>query len=225
MPVRTDLPSLKRCWHCKTVKAISDFGSNKANPKGINKVCRPCAVKLALKWSKTPKGRAYHNESARRRRTLPEVKEYQRQFYKKWRIENAESKRAYDKQYHIAHREEMKEYRMANREHVKNVQRRHALRKFYGMTPETYQEMLVAQRGRCAICLREENSRHMGVDHDHASGRVRGLLCAGCNLKLGWYEKYRGAVTQYLSVPPAVAFGFPAVAEALKDARTPSPEA
>lgn len=46
--------------------------------------------------------------------------------------------------------------------------------------------MLAAQQGRCAICGREPRSgKHLHVDHDHDTGRVRGLLCFSCNAAIG----------------------------------------
>jgi len=65
--------------------------------------------------------------------------------------------------------------------------RRHMkLRGKYGIGISDYSRMLVAQDGRCAICHGEPNGHgDLHVDHDHATGRVRGLLCANCNLGLG----------------------------------------
>ena len=63
--------------------------------------------------------------------------------------------------------------------------RRYHLRKF-GLTPDDYDCMLEAQGGGCAICgrpPRDDISLH--VDHDHKTGRVRGLLCFRCNNSLG----------------------------------------
>ena len=48
-------------------------------------------------------------------------------------------------------------------------------------TWEHYQTMLAAQGGRCAICRRLPNGRRLEADHDHVTGKVRGLLCNGCN--------------------------------------------
>lgn len=61
--------------------------------------------------------------------------------------------------------------------------------KKYGITVEDYVRMLVEQNGRCAICLSEypgPNAFH--VDHDHATGKVRGLLCTRCNPGLGYFR-------------------------------------
>jgi len=55
------------------------------------------------------------------------------------------------------------------------------------VTPEQYAALLARQEGRCAICQTDQpggkGSWH--VDHDHATGGVRGLLCSQCNLMLG----------------------------------------
>ena len=64
---------------------------------------------------------------------------------------------------------------------------RHLVRK-YGVTLADYRAMLAAQGGKCAICLAPEAAQFKGVfhvDHCHATGAVRGLLCRGCNHMLG----------------------------------------
>ena len=64
--------------------------------------------------------------------------------------------------------------------------RRADLKKNYGITPEDYDEMLEAQSGVCAICEQNCGSgRRLAVDHNHATGAVRGLLCTKCNTSLG----------------------------------------
>lgn len=57
-----------------------------------------------------------------------------------------------------------------------------------GVTEEDYQRMLDEQGARCAICRATEPWTRSGtwpVDHDHATGRVRGLLCHACNQAIG----------------------------------------
>ena len=56
----------------------------------------------------------------------------------------------------------------------------------YGITYEEYLAMLAAQGGACAICKGGNGKRAMNVDHDHATGTVRGLLCDRCNPMLGY---------------------------------------
>ena len=53
--------------------------------------------------------------------------------------------------------------------------------KHLGVTTEVYERMLASQGGGCAICGNEPKTRRLHVDHDHATGRVRGLLCHRCN--------------------------------------------
>jgi Recombination endonuclease VII len=66
----------------------------------------------------------------------------------------------------------------------------------YGLTPKTYAVMLQAQQGVCLLCRQPEIRRQHGeliglaIDHDHTTGKVRGLLCARCNQLLGSLEKH-----------------------------------
>jgi hypothetical protein len=59
------------------------------------------------------------------------------------------------------------------------------LRTKFKITLENYLEMLKNQGGACAICDRKVDDRRMAVDHDHKTGKIRGLLCIGCNFILG----------------------------------------
>ncbi len=74
----------------------------------------------------------------------------------------------------------------------------------YGLTPERYRRLYLAQKGRCWICRtakgihpddpKAAGSKRLGVDHDHLTGEVRGLLCTGslsadtCNRLIGRYN-------------------------------------
>lgn len=54
-------------------------------------------------------------------------------------------------------------------------------RQRYGLEPEEYESMLRRQRGMCALCQEPPPPHGFYVDHCHATGRNRGLLCARCN--------------------------------------------
>lgn len=80
------------------------------------------------------------------------------------------------------------------------AQREHELNKLYGLTLEQWLAILKSQGGVCAICKEECKTRKgLCVDHDHDSGRVRGLLCMKCNAGLGMFrdnlDMLRSAVT------------------------------
>lgn len=74
-------------------------------------------------------------------------------------------------------------WRDANRAESRAYYFRHNMRYLHGLTPEGFAAMLIEQSGRCAICAEPTTMPH--VDHDHATGRIRGLLCQGCNLGIG----------------------------------------
>jgi hypothetical protein len=69
------------------------------------------------------------------------------------------------------------------------------LKRTYGITLEHYQQLLEEQDAKCKICDSEgfvmNKDRHkvkLVVDHDHLTGKVRGLLCHNCNRALGLFK-------------------------------------
>ena len=80
--------------------------------------------------------------------------------------------------------------------------RKAALKRKYGISLQEYDELLRSQGGVCAICGGTDGDKRMAVDHDHASGKVRGILCQRCNRALGLFKddkvKLRKAIS-YLS--------------------------
>ncbi len=83
------------------------------------------------------------------------------------------------------------------------------LRKAYGVTPEWFDAKLEEQGGGCAFCgkkLESENNRFRSlcVDHDHKTGKARGILCRRCNATFervdtvpGWIEKAMAYLKHY----------------------------
>lgn len=69
----------------------------------------------------------------------------------------------------------------------------------YGITIEEYDAKLLAQDGKCAICSDPPTAtRKLAVDHDHATGAIRDLLCHVCNNFLGVFETRRAQFEAYL---------------------------
>lgn len=62
------------------------------------------------------------------------------------------------------------------------------LKGLYGITLRQYNDLVRKQGGVCAICQLPPNGERLGVDHDHATGQIRGLLCRHCNKALGSFQ-------------------------------------
>jgi hypothetical protein len=64
------------------------------------------------------------------------------------------------------------------------------LKSNYGITVEQYKEILKLQNDVCAICYKICNTfTRLSVDHNHNTGKVRGLLCSDCNRALGFFKE------------------------------------
>jgi len=55
----------------------------------------------------------------------------------------------------------------------------------YGLTLEEYDSLIESQGGNCAICGRTLGEKWQTIDHDHSTGKVRGIVHRGCNLVIG----------------------------------------
>jgi hypothetical protein len=66
------------------------------------------------------------------------------------------------------------------------------------ITTEHYGAMMAEQNGVCAICKDPPKKNRLHIDHNHLTGRVRGLLCIRCNITLGNLEKYKDQYLAYL---------------------------
>lgn len=98
-----------------------------------------------------------------------------------------------------------------NKEAMVLINRRKALAR-YGVTIEQYEAMYRAQNGACAICHRQNISgRRLAVDHHHATGKIRGLLCSRCNTGIGQFNEapqIMAAAINYLRMSDAASDSF-----------------
>jgi hypothetical protein len=77
-------------------------------------------------------------------------------------------------------------------------QKAYHLKNTYDLTLKQWEEMMESQKGVCAICGTPPRRRDLDVEHDHVTGRIRGLVCLRCNLAIWWFEKYQEKVLKYL---------------------------
>ncbi len=91
------------------------------------------------------------------------------------------------------HSARFRRYKANNKAKVQKQTKRANLKRKYGLTLEAYEEMLIRHSNRCAICatlisdLTLQGS-YICVDHNHVTGKVRGLLCNDCNQGLGRFK-------------------------------------
>lgn len=116
-------------------------------------------------------------------------KETQRKYWEGHKTEVQDARRQYYAANKEKIRESRREYQQANLEKV--AARRRLTN--YGMTEYDWNRMNEAQGEACKICLKHElhgptqASKPLHVDHDHKTGKVRGLLCQRCNRGLGHF--------------------------------------
>ncbi len=106
--------------------------------------------------------------------------------------------KGYSTAYYRANKERLaplaKERQRKNKASVSRNKRNYDIRS-YGISLEEFQLLRAAQLDKCAICKQPETAkanngevRALSIDHDHVTGKVRGLLCHKCNMAIGHFE-------------------------------------
>jgi hypothetical protein len=177
----------RTCSRCGETKPVSDFGKHKGQPNDIRYECKKCSTRASAEWKKRNPEK---NREAQRR----------------WHAAHPEWSKERAKRYYQKHKERLNkghaEYNSRNPVKRMNYYRKHK----FGMPYGTYEAMLAAQDGVCAICgsadPKRRGTQNFCVDHCHTTGKVRGLLCYSCNTALGHLnddpEKIRKLIS-YLS--------------------------
>jgi len=96
------------------------------------------------------------------KRKTPQTREYKRAYYEAHKENYLEYSRRWYEKHKEQHRRTMKRTRCRR----------------YGLSVEQYRQLRQKQMGKCAICQKKTK---LQIDHNHTSGRVRGLLCQHCN--------------------------------------------
>lgn len=71
---------------------------------------------------------------------------------------------------------------------TRNRLRKRDLRLRFNLTIDKYNDMLNSQKKCCAICKKKNMVKNFSVDHNHKTGKIRGLLCRECNSGLGFMK-------------------------------------
>lgn len=133
------------------------------------------------------------HEDFRSRKGVPDGLDYmcrvcRNEYMRKWAKKKWDSdpeyrnkRRDYHREWYASHPEEARR----REERMRSYKRQWK----HGVTVEDYDRMATEQGGGCAICGGQPSrTKYLHVDHDHATGEIRGLLCDACNLGLGKFR-------------------------------------
>lgn len=158
---------MKACIKCFLYKEDAEFYIKDRKTGRLSSECRQC--------------RKLFVDTAYRERNRKQIREYA----KNWASINKDRIREYNKRglpkarerYHSTYKEKDRAFR---------------IKKTYGLTRDDFKKMVDDQNGLCIICknppVNNKKSKFLYVDHCHATGKVRGLLCHKCNNGLGCFN-------------------------------------
>lgn len=168
---------IKNCTKCHTIKDLNEFCKDKRKKDGRSSHCKICHNKITRQYRETEEGRKKHRKANREYKKTERGREKQRKY------RNTEKAR-----------EKQREYQN-NSERTKFKRRERKLKNKFNLTIEDYDQILDGQKGVCAICREPERAitkygfiKRLAVDHNHKTGKIRGLLCTRCNVKIGVLE-------------------------------------
>ena len=116
---------------------------------------------------------------------------------RKYQVANPEKMREYRRKYYVKNKEELllREKQDPELKARKDMAKeKYQYKKRYGANKEDYNRLFEEQEGGCAICGEPETKEQRGkivklaIDHDHKTGKIRGLLCHKHNIALGMFE-------------------------------------
>jgi hypothetical protein len=111
-----------------------------------------------------------------------------RKYYKEHIEQERERSRKYSKEHIEQERERSQRWRKLYPDQARNAVRRAKYKRKYGITTKEAEQLLIAiQTGVCAICGGNRDKRRLHIDHDHNTGKIRGILCGKCNRGLGHF--------------------------------------
>lgn len=176
-----DLVENRYCRRCDQHRPLTDFGPYKDRLQCYCRKCNSAAGSEHYRRKNPDKKRVYNiNYDLKTRKCLgcKEIKPWE-EFYVS-QLTGLPHSRC-NKCRTLRHRE----VRITNPELFRARERKRR----YGLAITGYDEMLVAQKGRCKLCGSTDPGRQVFlVDHDHSTDKIRGLLCSKCNSGLGLFN-------------------------------------
>ena len=111
----------------------------------------------------------------------------------KWYAAHKDIRKKQNHEFYLRHKDYFRKF--IRRHYPNNLERYEWWNKHskYGISREQVEDILKKQAGKCAICRVafrgfKKGPRSIEVDHSHKNGKVRGLLCHRCNIRIGCIE-------------------------------------
>ena len=159
------------CSNCKIEKSLDDFHNHKRLKLGKAYTCKPCVVGYIKAYAATPRGRDVAKAAKKKYEKSPHGRKARLALQRLPKHKARASARSKVRRATVAGR--YAEFDLL-------------LRYNYGIDLEDWARMFNAQNGKCAACARRlAFDRTTHVDHHHGTGKIRGLLCQGCNIAIG----------------------------------------
>ena len=118
------------------------------------------------------------------------MSKYDSELYKKWYNLNKDrirdSKRVAKKKYRRTEAGKLAQKKYNQKPTTKLRFKKYHFFIRYGITLDEYENMLLDRNNLCDICASEMKYPH--IDHDHVTGKIRGVLCGNCNMALGLFK-------------------------------------
>jgi hypothetical protein len=171
---------MKFCKKCLIEKEVICFNKQSKAKDGLHSWCKDCECLEKAKYYKQNKDKILDRVKDWETNNKEKVLRHKQ----KWRQNNADK-----------HRDNNKRWYHDNFDMVRD----RILQKKFGITSAEYSELLSKQLGVCAICGQSSKDKLLAVDHCHATGTVRGLLCNLCNRGLGMFKDSPRLLTCALS--------------------------
>lgn len=190
------------CSKCELEKEQTEFSRARSSTRGYAYWCKSC-MKI---YMNSPDQKNKTREYYKREDVIERMREYRSQpTYKEKK--KADNKRRYKNGGYERHRV----YYLRNRNKIlakqktpeaRLSQKYKKLKYKYGITKQQYKNLCDSQNGRCAICEKElDMAKNTCIDHDHKTGKIRGILCSNCNRGLGGFmdnQEFTRSATEYL---------------------------
>lgn len=153
---------MQKCCACKKEKELIYFNKSKGRKNGFGNRCKACQSIYGKQWK------------------LKNAKKLKKKWIKYYN-ENKEELLSKSKLYRHSKKGKETQNKYIIKSRIYRKERR--LKKEYGMTLVDYNLLYLKQKKSCAICF--NRLLDLKIDHDHETGKVRGLLYSSCNCAIG----------------------------------------